>query len=60
MQESLLVITEVIMGTIFTGIGCVLGAYLLKRTYVKLTHPQTLILNMEKDDVPNHRETEVD
>ena len=50
MQESLLVIIEVIVGTIFTCDSCALGAYLVKRTYMEVTNPLSLLVKMDKDD----------
>ena len=50
MHESLLVLGGVIVGTVFTFVGCCLGAYLVKSTYMEITNPepQELLLTVDK------------
>ena len=40
-------------GTVFTAAGVCLGAWLVKRTYSELTHPQSLLYKEEEDTVDN-------
>ena len=54
MQESLLVLAGVTVGTVFTGAGCLLGAYLVKKTYADVTNPPVpIFLQKEEDAEPN-------
>ena len=54
MQESLLVLTGVAVGTVLTGAGCYLGAYLVKKTYSDVTNPSVPIFLQQEEDVnPN-------
>ena len=54
MHESLLVLGGVIVGTSFTCIGCYLGAHLVKRTYMEITHPypEEVILKLDNEVQP--------
>ena len=59
MQESLLVLTGVIVGTVCTCAGCALGAYLVKRTCMEVTNPLPLLIDIDRDDdtvTPNQPE----
>ena len=49
MHESLLVLSGVIVGTVFTCVGCYLGAFLVKRTYMEITKPYQPELLIELD-----------
>ena len=53
MQESLLVLSGVIIGTIFTCAGCALGAYLVKLTYMEVTNPLPLLVKIDGDKEDN-------
>ena len=54
MQESLLVLAGVAVGTVFTGAGCLLGAYLVKKTYSDVTNPPIpIFLQQEENTEPN-------
>jgi len=55
MQESLLVLAVLAVGTVFTGAGCLLGAYLVKKTYSDVTNPSVpTFLQLQEEDVnPN-------
>ena len=51
MQESILVISGVITGTVFSLAGCCLGAYLVKRAYQEITDPHQIAFKFTpKDD----------
>ena len=50
MQESLLVLAGIIVGTVFTGSGCVLGAYLVKKTYIEVTQTYPVIVEVDEDN----------
>ena len=52
MHESLLVLSGVIVGTVFTCVGCYLGAYLVKRTYEEITSPYTneVVLKLDNEE----------
>ena len=56
MHESLLVLAGVTAGTVFTGVGCLLGAYLVKKTYSDVTNPPVPIFLQQEEDV-NHSGT---
>ena len=60
MHESLLVLSGVIIGTVFTCVSCYLGAFLVKRTYMEITNPYPevlLKLDREEEDTPDHSES---
>ena len=51
MHESLLVLMGVLAGTVFTGAGCFLGAYLVKKTYMEVTNPSPpMYLRVQEDE----------
>ena len=54
MHESLLVLSGVIVGTVFTCVGCYLGAYLVKRTYEEITspYPNEVVLKLDNEEQP--------
>ena len=60
MHDSLLVLSGVIVGTTFTCIGCYLGAFLVKRTYMEITdpYPPEVLIKLDKDDnIPDQQES---
>ena len=52
MHESLLVLSGVIVGTTFTCVGCYLGAFLIKRTYMEITqpYPPEVLIQLDKEE----------
>ena len=59
MQESLLVLSGVAIGTVFTGAGCLLGAFLVKKTYMEVTNPpQPRYLRLPDEDAQPNGEAE--
>ena len=60
MENSIIVLSGVIIGTLFMGAGCILGAYLVRRTYEDITNPQPLLVKLPggKDNTQNPREVE--
>ena len=60
LHESILVLIGVIIGTVFTCTGCVLGAYLVKQTYLEITnpYPNKVVLKLDKDEIDNRTQSE--
>ena len=53
MESVYLVLTGITIGTVFTAAGCLLGAYLAKRTYLTVTEPPEFLIDINKDAEDN-------
>lgn len=53
MNEFLILLTGVIVGTISTGVAVYLGGHLVLRTYLELTQPHLEVPNTVEQDTDN-------
>ena len=50
MSESILVLTGVLTGTVFSLAGCCMGCYLMKRAYEHITDPHQIAISLKQAD----------